>query len=142
MGREAGHDLAVVHRPAVDAVEVLSEPATGQRRGRTHRRIPGRISIEVVHTEEEGISGLPLEPERERLQHCAHGSRLRARTRVRDSFRCMSPSTDSATLPGAGGSLLGTRVLRTEDPRLLTGVATYTADLPFDDLLHAVFVRS
>ncbi len=54
----------------------------------------------------------------------------------------MSPATDSATLPGAGGSLLGTRVLRTEDPRLLTGVARYTADLPFDGLLHAVFVRS
>ena len=54
----------------------------------------------------------------------------------------MSPSTDSATLPAAGGSLLGTRVLRTEDPRLLTGVATYIPDLPFDDLLHAVFVRS
>ena len=54
----------------------------------------------------------------------------------------MSPSTDSATLPAAGGSLLGTRVLRTEDPRLLTGVATYLPDLPFDDLLHAVFVRS
>jgi len=54
----------------------------------------------------------------------------------------MSRSPDSATLPGAGGSLLGTRVLRTEDPRLLTGVAKYTADLPFDDLLHAVFVRS
>src|SRR4051794_30937600 len=69
-------------------------------------------------------------------------SRLGARARVRDRFRCMSPSTDSATLPGAGGSLLGTRVLRTEDPRLLTGVARYTADLPFDDLLHAVFVRS
>ncbi|HTH07633.1 MAG TPA: xanthine dehydrogenase family protein molybdopterin-binding subunit, partial [Ilumatobacteraceae bacterium] len=54
----------------------------------------------------------------------------------------MSPATDSATVPAAGGSLLGTRVLRTEDPRLLTGIAKYTADLPFEGLLHAVFVRS
>src|SRR5688572_26445701 len=54
----------------------------------------------------------------------------------------MSPSSDSATIPAPGGSLLGTRVLRTEDPRLLRGVATYIPDLPFDDLLHAVFVRS
>ena len=40
------------------------------------------------------------------------------------------------------GSLLGNRVLRTEDPRLLTGAARYLADLPFDAPLHAVFVRS
>ena len=40
------------------------------------------------------------------------------------------------------GSLLGNRVLRTEDPRLLTGDAVYLADLPFDSPLQAVFVRS
>jgi carbon-monoxide dehydrogenase large subunit len=40
------------------------------------------------------------------------------------------------------GSILGNRVLRTEDPRLLTGAARYLADLPFDEPLHAVFVRS
>jgi carbon-monoxide dehydrogenase large subunit len=40
------------------------------------------------------------------------------------------------------GSLLGNRVLRTEDPRLLTGDAIYLADLPFDSPLQAVFVRS
>ena len=68
--------------------------------------------------------------------------RLRGSGIGRDSFGRMSPSTDSATLPGSGGSLLGTRVLRTEDPRLLTGVARYIPDLQFDDLLHAVFVRS
>jgi carbon-monoxide dehydrogenase large subunit len=41
----------------------------------------------------------------------------------------------------APGSMIGTRVLRTEDPGLLTG-ATYLADLPFDQPLQAVFVRS
>ena len=40
------------------------------------------------------------------------------------------------------GSILGNRVLRTEDPRLLTGAATYLADLALDQPLHAVFVRS
>ena len=40
------------------------------------------------------------------------------------------------------GSILGTRVTRTEDPALLTGAAKYLADLPFTDRLHAVFVRS
>ncbi|GAB3308852.1 molybdopterin-dependent oxidoreductase [Epidermidibacterium keratini] len=42
-------------------------------------------------------------------------------------------------------SILGTRVLRTEDPRFLTGTSTYTADLEDDRLtgaLHAHFVRS
>ena len=40
------------------------------------------------------------------------------------------------------GSILGTRVLRTEDPGLLTGSQRYLADLELPDRLHAVFVRS
>lgn len=40
------------------------------------------------------------------------------------------------------GSILGNRVLRTEDPTLLTGSAAYIADLPLDRPLSAVFVRS
>ncbi|NND76024.1 MAG: xanthine dehydrogenase family protein molybdopterin-binding subunit [Ilumatobacter sp.] len=42
----------------------------------------------------------------------------------------------------APGSVLGTRVQRTEDPALLTGVARYLADVEFDEPLHAVFVHS
>ncbi|MDW3215312.1 MAG: xanthine dehydrogenase family protein molybdopterin-binding subunit [Ilumatobacteraceae bacterium] len=41
-----------------------------------------------------------------------------------------------------GGSILGTRVRRTEDPALLTGAARYVADLPLERPLHAAFVRS
>jgi carbon-monoxide dehydrogenase large subunit len=40
------------------------------------------------------------------------------------------------------GSILGNRVARTEDPRLLTGAATYLADLPFEQPVFATFVRS
>jgi carbon-monoxide dehydrogenase large subunit len=40
------------------------------------------------------------------------------------------------------GSILGNRVVRTEDPGLLTGANRYVADLPLDRPLHAVFVRS
>ncbi len=40
------------------------------------------------------------------------------------------------------GSILGTRVLRTEDPELLTEGGTYVSDLPLDNPLHLVFVRS
>ena len=40
------------------------------------------------------------------------------------------------------GSILGTRVLRTEDPDLLTGTARYVADLDLPGKLHAVFARS
>ena len=40
------------------------------------------------------------------------------------------------------GSILGTRVLRTEDPALLTGSARYLNDLDLPDKLHAVFARS
>ncbi len=41
-----------------------------------------------------------------------------------------------------GQSLLGTRVQRREDPRLLTGQGRYVADIAVDGLLHARFVSS
>ena len=40
------------------------------------------------------------------------------------------------------GSILGTRVVRTEDPVLLTGGAKYLDDLDLPGKLHAVFARS
>jgi carbon-monoxide dehydrogenase large subunit len=40
------------------------------------------------------------------------------------------------------GSILGTRVQRTEDPNLLLGRGRYVADLPLEGRLHAVFARS
>ena len=39
--------------------------------------------------------------------------------------------TDATRSPG---SILGNRVLRTEDPKLLTGAAKYLADLPLEVL--------
>jgi aerobic carbon-monoxide dehydrogenase large subunit len=50
--------------------------------------------------------------------------------------------TNSATDTTTNGSILGTRVLRTEDPALLRGSGTYVADLPLLNKLHAAFVRS
>ena len=52
--------------------------------------------------------------------------------------------TDHSPTPSTHrpGSILGTRVLRTEDPGLLTGSRRYLADLDLPDRLHAVFVRS
>lgn len=39
-------------------------------------------------------------------------------------------------------SVLGTRVMRIEDPRFLTGQGTYIANLPLPDAWHVSFVRS
>ena len=50
------------------------------------------------------------------------------------------PSASAST--HSPGSILGTRVLRTEDPGLLTGSRKYLADLALVGKLHAVFVRS
>src|SRR5829696_4597079 len=49
--------------------------------------------------------------------------------------------SQTAAMPRPG-SILGTRVARTEDPGLLTGSRKYLADLPLTNRLHAVFVRS
>ncbi|HEY0519241.1 MAG TPA: xanthine dehydrogenase family protein molybdopterin-binding subunit [Ilumatobacteraceae bacterium] len=40
------------------------------------------------------------------------------------------------------GSILGTRVLRTEDPELLFGIGEYVGDLDLGGQVHVVFVRS
>ncbi len=48
----------------------------------------------------------------------------------------------SSTTEAPHGSILGNRVQRTEDPELLRGAGRYLADLPLDQPLHAVFVRS
>jgi carbon-monoxide dehydrogenase large subunit len=53
----------------------------------------------------------------------------------------MSDATGSTHTP-VGGSILGNRVTRTEDPGLLTGARRYVADLELDHPLHTVFVRS
>lgn len=50
--------------------------------------------------------------------------------------------TMSDVPPHRPGSILGTRVVRTEDPALLVGGAKYVADLPLENRLHAVFVGS
>ena len=42
----------------------------------------------------------------------------------------------------APGSILGTRVVRTEDPELLIGTARYVYDLDLPGKLHAAFARS
>jgi aerobic carbon-monoxide dehydrogenase large subunit len=52
-------------------------------------------------------------------------------------------TTSSLTEPAPiHGSILGTRVVRTEDPALLLGIRQYVGDLPLDGRLHAVFATS
>lgn len=41
-----------------------------------------------------------------------------------------------------GGSILGHPVRRVEDPALVTGASRYVDDIPVDEALHAIFVRS
>ena len=47
-----------------------------------------------------------------------------------------------AMLADMAGSILGNRVLRTEDPALLTGAARFVYDFTEAETTHAVFVRS
>ena len=70
------------------------------------------------------------------------------RTLAADQIGAISgpPGAVSSSISGGDGggdvSVLGNRVLRTEDPRMLTEGARYVADLRFDGPVHACFVRS
>jgi carbon-monoxide dehydrogenase large subunit len=46
------------------------------------------------------------------------------------------------TAPARAKTYVGSRVLRTEDPRFLTGSATFTDDIRLPGMLHAAFLRS
>lgn len=54
----------------------------------------------------------------------------------------MKDSLDHIKTPVVAARSIGTRVLRSEDPRLLTGRGTFLADVSLPRELHASFVRS
>ena len=66
--RKAGHDVAVVHPPAVLALEVLPDVAAGQRRRRAELVVARGIVIVVVDAEEKRIVRLPAVTERADLR--------------------------------------------------------------------------
>src|SRR6266540_3570107 len=45
-------------------------------------------------------------------------------------------------VPMAYASLMGVRIKRKEDPRLITGIATYVGDMTLPGMRHVAFVRS
>jgi hypothetical protein len=57
--RETGDLLAVVHAPAVFAVEVHAQLATAERRGGSELGIAGRVGVEVVHAEQKRVERRP-----------------------------------------------------------------------------------
>jgi len=65
---------------------------------------------------------------------------LAAEAEAKEATGNKRPKFDPTVLPG--GSILGHPVRRVEDPRFLTGTATYTEDLPAAGALHAIFVRA
>ena len=82
-------------------------------------------------------------------QHLSSSGRDRVRHLIRrqraaraDRFDVDDADRSPPSATPRPGSILGTRVLRTEDPGLLTGSRQYLADLPLVNRLHAVFVRS
>src|SRR5688572_9715344 len=61
---KAGHDVAVVHPPAVLALEVLADLPSTERGGRTEPVVAGGIVIDVMDAEEERVVRLPPLTER------------------------------------------------------------------------------
>ena len=60
--REAGHDGAVVHAPAVLAREVLADVAPRERRRGPEALVARRVGVVVMHAEEERVGRLPRRP--------------------------------------------------------------------------------
>src|SRR4029078_12553939 len=64
MLRKAGHDIAVIHTPAVLALEVLADVAAAERRLRAELVVGGGIEIDVMDAEEKRVVRLPALAER------------------------------------------------------------------------------
>src|SRR5690606_32257620 len=71
--RKAGHDVAVVHAPAVDTLEVHPDVAARERRRRTHLLVARRVGVVVVDAEQERVERLPLKAEGEDFQNGVAG---------------------------------------------------------------------
>src|SRR5437899_10432163 len=76
---EARNDAAVIHPPAVLAFEILPEVAPRERRRGTHVLVTFRISIVVIHAEQEWIGGLPGQAQRRYPQYNVLGHVLTSR---------------------------------------------------------------
>ena len=66
---EARHVAAVVHPPAVEALEVLAQVPPLERHRRPRHLVARRVGVVVVHAEQERVDRRPLEPQRHGLEH-------------------------------------------------------------------------
>src|SRR4029079_12570823 len=64
---EAGHGAAVVHAPAVEAFDVVTDRPAVERCDRTEVGVARGVVVEMVDAEQERIDGRPLEPQRDGL---------------------------------------------------------------------------
>src|SRR5437763_12782475 len=82
-------------------------------------------------------AGEPL-PMHRLSTHCPGGAMRRQEDEIQNGC--------PRVIPFPGGSMaekfVGQRLKRTEDPRLIKGLAHYVDDIRLPDTLHAVFVRS
>src|SRR5687768_12108223 len=69
MLREPWHHVAVVHSPAVDAGEVLTDVPAGQRRGGAEAIVALGEVIDMVHAEKERVLRLPARPQGRNLNN-------------------------------------------------------------------------
>jgi hypothetical protein len=64
MLRKSGHDVAVVHPPAILTLEILTDVVPAERCGWAELLVASRESVGVVHAEEKRIGGVPPAAER------------------------------------------------------------------------------
>ena len=69
MLREAGHDVAVVHPPAVPALEVLADGAARERGVGPHPLVAPGVRVVVMDAEQERIVRRPREAQRRDGEH-------------------------------------------------------------------------
>ena len=99
VGRETGHDFAVVHAPAVFALEVLPQVAPGERSRWTEPLVASRVVVVMVGAEEKRIRGFPRKAE---LLHADDG----IRSHVTPSLLEMPVPTRGFLVPRQGRPML------------------------------------
>ena len=69
MGREARHNITMVHAPAIFERKILTNVATRQRSRRAQLRIAARVGVIMVGAEQKWVTRLPLEPKRSNINN-------------------------------------------------------------------------
>ena len=134
MLRKSGHDVAVVHAPAVAAFEILPDVVPRERRSRPEPLIPFGVIVDVMNAKKKRVVGLPARLKgRDVYNRIVHSLRVSSLSSQAAAFRALILFDIDGTLVRRAGP--HHREALVEGVRRVTGLETTTEGIPVQGML-------